>query len=108
MPDTILSSRARDIADQYPDIWQKYQQLGKACTESGPLDGKTQRLIKLALAIGAGSEGAVHSHVRRALDQGISADDLRHVATLAIPTLGFSKGVAALTWMDDLLTEEAK
>ncbi|MDH3637105.1 MAG: carboxymuconolactone decarboxylase family protein [Gammaproteobacteria bacterium] len=108
MPDAILSSRARDIADQYPDIWQKYQQLGKACAESGPLDGKTQRLIKLALAIGAGSEGAVHSHIRRALDQGISVNELRHVATLAIPTLGFPKGVAALTWMDDLLAEEAK
>jgi hypothetical protein len=31
---------------------------------------KRSRLVKLALAIGASSEGAVHSHVRRDLEEG--------------------------------------
>ena len=103
MTEETLPSRARDIAENYPDVWKQYQGLGEACSNAGPLERKTQRLAKLALAIGAGSEGAVHSHVRRALSEGLTADELRHVAMLAISTLGFSTGVAALTWLDDIL-----
>jgi alkylhydroperoxidase/carboxymuconolactone decarboxylase family protein YurZ len=103
MNDETLPSRARDVAEKYPDVWKRYQGLGAACSNAGPLDLKNQRLAKLALAIGAGSEGAVHSHARRGLREGLTADELRHVAILAITTLGFSKGVAALTWLDDIL-----
>ena len=46
-----------------------YAALGKACSQAGPIDGRTARLVKLALAVGALSEGAVHSH-RRALEEG--------------------------------------
>jgi alkylhydroperoxidase/carboxymuconolactone decarboxylase family protein YurZ len=60
------------------------------------------RLVKLALAVGALSEGAVHSHARRALDDGISGDELKQVALLAIPTLGFPQAVKALTWIEDI------
>jgi alkylhydroperoxidase/carboxymuconolactone decarboxylase family protein YurZ len=46
------------------------------------------------------SEVAVHSHTRRALAEGISKDELKQVALLAIPTLGFPQGVKALTWIE--------
>lgn len=105
MTNDILSTRAKRISERYPTIWQAYQQLGKACTEVGPLDSRTQRLTKLALAIALGSEGAVHSHVRRALDEGVTADELLHVALLSIPTIGFSKGIAALTWIEDVVNK---
>ena len=49
-----------------------------------------------------GSEGAVHSHVRRALEEGVSAEELKQVAMLAIPTTGFPTAVAALTWIEDI------
>jgi len=62
-------------------------------------------LVKLALAAASESEGAVHSHVRRALDEGIDPNTLRHVAILSIPTLGFPKAMATLTWIDDLAQE---
>ncbi len=65
------------FAEEQPAIWEAYQGLGKACSEAGPLDARTRRLVKLALAVGGGSEGAVHSHVRRALDEGLSPDALR-------------------------------
>ena len=58
--------------------------------------------MKLALTVGSQSEGAVYSHVRRGSDEGIDPKTLRHVAILTTPTIGFSKGVAALTWTDDL------
>ncbi len=98
-----LPSRAGALAEAHPEIWKAYQELGKACSEAGPLDAKTCRLVKLALAAGARSEGAVHSHVRRGLEEGLNPEELRHIAYLAIPTLGFAASIAALSWIEDLL-----
>ncbi len=100
-----LPGRAGRLADEQPDIWNAYQDLGKACYEAGPIEGANRRLVKLALAVGSGSEGAVHSHARRALAEGLSAADLRHVALLAIPTVGFPAAVAALTWIEDIVED---
>lgn len=98
-----LPSRAGQLATENPELWRAYQALGNACAEAGPLDDRARRLVKLALAVGVRSEGAVHSHARRGIEEGLSPDELRHVAALAIPTLGFPAAVAALTWIDDVL-----
>lgn len=102
MPDQPLPGAAGDVAKAYPEIWQAYAALGEACAECGPLDAKTRRLVKLALAIGAASEGATHSHARRAKADGLTAGEMKQVAMLAIPTLGFPRAVAALTWIEDV------
>ena len=62
----------QNVIEEYPEVWKAYQALGEACGTAGPLEPKTVRLIKLALAIGAKSEGAVHSHTRRALREGVT------------------------------------
>jgi alkylhydroperoxidase/carboxymuconolactone decarboxylase family protein YurZ len=98
-----LPAGARRVAEHYPNIWKAYEQLGEAVAAGGPLNAKTRRLIKLALAIGCSSEGAVHSHVRRAVAEGITHDELRHAMLLAIPTLGLPAAVKAMTWIDDIL-----
>jgi alkylhydroperoxidase/carboxymuconolactone decarboxylase family protein YurZ len=98
-----LPSGAGRVADRHPKVWFAYEQLGESVAEGRPLDAKTRRLVKLALAIGCSSEGAVHSHVRRAVAEGVKADELRHVMLLAIPTLGLPAAVKAMTWMDDIL-----
>lgn len=90
------------IAHSHPNLWDAYCRLGEACVEAGPLDDRTRRLVKLALALGARSEGAVHSHTRRALEEGLTAAEIKHVAFLAIPTLGFPQAMAALTWIEDI------
>jgi alkylhydroperoxidase/carboxymuconolactone decarboxylase family protein YurZ len=60
-------------------------------------------LLKIALAIGAASEGAVHSHARQASEEGVPAADIRQVALLAITTLGFPAAMAAYSWVNDIL-----
>jgi 4-carboxymuconolactone decarboxylase len=87
----------------HPGVARAYEAFGEACAEAGPLDSKTRELVKLGMAIGGRLEGAVHSHVRRALDAGAAPEEVRHVVTLAAPTLGFPTTVAAQTWVEDVL-----
>jgi alkylhydroperoxidase/carboxymuconolactone decarboxylase family protein YurZ len=89
------------FAREYPDVWSAYNQLGEAAAKAGPLDASTERLVKLALAIGGRREGAVRSHARRALAHGLSREQLEHVAVLAITTIGWPAALAALAWIDD-------
>jgi len=97
-----MPGAAGNLADEYPDIWQAYAALGKATADCGPLTDREKRLVKLALSIGAGSEGAVHSHTRRARADGIEPDALLQVALLAIGPLGLPRAVAAKTWIEDI------
>lgn len=96
-----LPAAAGEIAERFPDVWSAFSQLGEAVAEAGPLNERERRLVKLALAIGADSEGAVHSHVRRGQSEGLDAQTLQQIALLAIPTLGLPRAAAALTWIDD-------
>ncbi len=101
---TKLPGAAGDLAEQYPDVWDAYAALGAAVADAGPLNERERRLVKLALAIGAGSEGAVHSHTRRAQSEGIEDSALTQVALLAIGPLGYPRAVAAKTWIEDIET----
>ena len=96
-------SGAGRLADDYPDVWENYAALGKSVANAGTLDARTRRLLKLALAVGAGSEGAVHSHARQAREEGIADADIRQVVLLAITTLGFPAAMAAYSWVNDIL-----
>lgn len=92
--------------EDYPAVFAAYEQLGLAVHAAGPLDGGTRALIKLALAVGVGAEGAVHAHTRKCLAAGHSAEAIRQVVLLAIPTAGFPAAMAALSWVNDILSAE--
>lgn len=101
MTEQQLPAAASEIAEHFPAVWSAYSDLGEAVAEAGPLTERERRLVKLALAIGGDSEGAVHSHVRRALGEGLDSSDLEQTALLAIPTLGLPRAAAAITWIRD-------
>ena len=90
-----------DFAAAFPEVAQAWETIGSA-GKDGPLDEKTCRLVKLALAIGAQQEGAVHASVRKGLAMGIGRKELEQVVALAAGTLGFPQTVAAYTWIMDL------
>lgn len=62
-----LPAAAGDLAEEFPDVWDPYCDLGETCAAAGPLSPRERRLVKLALSIGSGSKGATHSHTRRGL-----------------------------------------
>lgn len=93
----------RDLRAEHPGIAQAYDALGDACRRAGPLTPREQRLVKLGIATGLGSEGGVRSHVRRGLREGIAAEDLLHAIVVAIPTAGFPATAAAYQWASEVL-----
>jgi len=102
-PPRKLPKRYLDFQQRYARVFKAFDALGKATAEIGPLKGKTRALVKLGLAVGGQLEGAVHSHVRRAVEAGCSADEIRHVVLLSTTTLGFPSMIKALSWVDDIL-----
>ena len=87
---------------RHPDLARAWQSMGDAAKQ-GPLDERTVRLLKLAVAMGAMREGAVHASVRKALALGISEDELQQVVAIAASTVGMPSTVALFSWVRDVI-----
>jgi 4-carboxymuconolactone decarboxylase len=90
------------LAKRYPDYTAAVERLGETVKHAGPLEPKIAELIQLAAAATAHSEGAVHSHARRALKAGATTDEVHHAILLLTSTIGFPAVSAALSWIDDI------
>lgn len=93
----------KQMHQKYPELMQAYEAFGQTAREAGPLSAREVALVKLAISIGAGLEGAAHSHCRKAMEVGCSPEDLRHVAILAAPTIGFPTMMRARSWVEDVV-----
>jgi 4-carboxymuconolactone decarboxylase len=97
----------RRFQQQYPDVMSAYEQLAEKLHGAGPLSQQERRLVKLAIAAGSVAEGAVRSHARKALDEGIEPDALRHVAVLTVSTAGYPAAIAAYGWINEVIDAES-
>jgi len=98
-----LPKRYTKFLEDYPHVGEAYRALGDTVHSAGPLDRRSQALVKLGIAIGSRSEGGVHSHVRKSLEAGLTPDEIRHAVLQATTTVGFANMMAALSWADDIL-----
>ncbi len=96
------------FSERFPEVFKDYKQLGVACRDAGPLDEKTQDLVKLGIAIGVNSKGGIMSHTRKALAAGASPDEIMHTVLLGLTTSGFPNIIAAMGWVDAVLKEHAE
>jgi 4-carboxymuconolactone decarboxylase len=103
-----LPKTYEDFIKRYPNVLEYYQKLGKSCREEGPLDEKCQDLVKLGIAIGANSRGAVMSSVRKALASGATPDEILHAVLLSLTTTGFPNMIAAMGWANEVLEKHIK
>jgi len=101
-----LPDKYKKFASQFPEIFELYNELGARVRDSGPLDANTRNLVKLGIAVGSNSRGAVMSHTRKALETGSKKEEIRHAILLALSTTGFPNMIAALTWADEVLEKE--
>ena len=93
----------QEFKQRFPEVSKSYDALAANCHQWGPLDEKTRRLIKLGIAIGLSSEGGVKSHARRALEEGISTEELRHAVLMGFTTVGFPTMIAAMKWVEEVI-----
>ena len=103
---------SKDMPKHFQGIKTRFEEYGKAIDQlekavhvSGPINEKTSHLIQLAASAAIRSEGGVHSHVRRALEQGASREEIYHALILLTGTIGFPNVAAAISWADALLAD---
>ena len=103
-----LPKQYLQIKKRHAKYFNAVEELGKVVKQEGPLDERTAHLIQLAASATAHSEGAVHSHVRRAMEAGVTPDEIRHAIILLTSTIGFPSVVAALSWAEDVIKAKKK
>jgi AhpD family alkylhydroperoxidase len=91
------------ISKDYPDVMSALKGVGEAVRTCGPIDGKTAHLIQLAAAAAIHSTGSVHSHTRRALEEGATREEIEHTLLLLVSVMGFPKTAAAMSWVTEIL-----
>jgi alkylhydroperoxidase/carboxymuconolactone decarboxylase family protein YurZ len=94
----------QNFQDRFPKVFEDFKKIGISTREAGPLDEKIQNLVKLGIAVGANSRGGVMSNTRKALAAGATADEVRHAVLLAMTTTGFPNMIAALSWVEEVLS----
>jgi 4-carboxymuconolactone decarboxylase len=107
MPQDELPVHFASVQDRFPKVMEVLEELGKAARQQGPLDNKMAHLVQLAAAAAIQSEGAVHSHARRAIAAGATSDEIYHVIVVLVSTVGFPRVAAALSWVDDVLRKSS-
>jgi len=101
LPEVYRSFRRR-----FPDVVRRHDAVAEAVDAAGPLDEQTLRLVKLGIALGAQSDGAVRSNVRKALEAGVSRESIEQVVLLGLTTRGFPATIAAWKWTSEVFDNE--
>ena len=91
----------QDFIRAYPKLGEAWELMAEA-GRIGPLDEKTIRLVKLAIAIGTRQEGAVHAGVRKAKAVGIPEQAILQVIALASSNIGMPATVATYSWIKEM------
>lgn len=95
-------SRLRALS---PEVAAAYETLAHRARVASGLGDATVALLKLAVSVGQRSWRGVHVHARKALELGVEPDVLRHVAIVALPTVGLHASLDALRWIEEIIEE---
>lgn len=93
------------VKEQFPEYLEAVERLGEIVKDLGPIDERRAQLLQLAASVAIRSEGATHSHTKRALDAGASKSEIRQAVLLLSNTIGFPAVMAGLTWVNDVLED---
>lgn len=99
----IKATQYLKIKQRHPGFIDAVESLGARLKKEGVIELKTAHLVQLAAAASIRSEGAVHSHTRRAISAGAEPKEIYHALILLTSTIGFPNVMAALSWADDVI-----
>lgn len=97
--------QGKPLGEHFPEVDQALRSLRQACADAGPLDAKTQLLVRLAAAAALGFEPAVKAEATRAAGIGVSPAELRQAVLLVLPNAGYVRAATALTWINQVVGE---
>ncbi|HOI40553.1 MAG TPA: carboxymuconolactone decarboxylase family protein [Methanobacterium sp.] len=98
-----LPKHYMNIRERFPEYGDALSKLGESVRNAGPLDEKSVQLIQLAAAAAIRSEGGVHSHARRAIENGATEEEVYQAVILLTSTIGFPNVAAAISWVNDIV-----
>ena len=98
-----IADHYQKVKKYHPEYLEAVETLGLQVKSAGPIDEKTAQLIQLAASIATKSEGATHSHTKRAIEAGATSEEIRHCVILLTNTIGFPTVMAGMSWVNDIL-----
>lgn len=103
----IIHENLAYFQKHHPDIYEAYTQYGKAVHEKGgPLEDKTRWLIKIAISATEGHSYALQTHIEKAMDAGVTMEEIEHALVLLAPTAGFPRMMEALLVYREMLQKK--
>lgn len=100
-----LPRHYKSLRKKFPDYFAALENLGREAKATGSLDEKTIELLGLVAAAATRSEGALHSHARRAVQAGASREDLYQALLSVTSTIGFPAVAASISWLEDVIKQ---
>lgn len=91
---------------KYPAVGAKYEALGDAIHELGPLNDRERALVKLAISGSHLYQSAYKAHIRKALAAGVTREEIEHVALMMLPTVGFPTMMACMGMVEEQVTKD--
>ena len=95
----------KDLKKRYPNVAKCFDELSQDCAKAGPLNKKTQLLVKLGVAIGIGSEGDIQNLTIQALADGVKPEEIRHAVLLSVTTAGFPAMIVSMQWAEEIIAK---
>lgn len=90
-----------EFLKKYPTVGSRYEELGDAIHDLGPLSDRERALVKLAISGSHLYQSAYKAHIRKALASGLTRQEIEHVALMMLPTVGFPTMMACMGIIDE-------
>lgn len=79
-----LTAQLRNLRGGAPDVMKAFANIAQAALAPKALDGKTKELIALGIAVAVRCDDCIGFHVKAALDQGASREEVTEALGMAI------------------------
>ena len=104
--DQVIQANFLYFREKHPDIYEAYEKFGKLVhEEGGPLDEKTRWLIKIAVTTSGQNQYALRTHIKKALKNGCTREEIEHAILLTAPSAGFPIMMEAILTLREVLEE---
>lgn len=79
-----LTAQLRNLRGGAPEVMKAFASIAQAALAPKALDGKTKELIALAIAVAVRCDDCIGFHIKAALEQGASQDEVTEALGMAI------------------------